>query len=89
MMRTEEEMYEIILGVARADERIRGVYLNGSRANPNAPKDIDDELMPESPEELREFILRIIRKPEEWTGRIRKSGSMHKKGFGERKGIGR
>lgn len=39
-MRTETEMMELILGVAREDDRIRAVYMNGSRANPNAPKDI-------------------------------------------------
>lgn len=38
-MRCEQEMYELILGIAKADERIRAVLLNGSRANPNAPKD--------------------------------------------------
>ena len=38
-MRSEAEMVELILGTARADERIRAVLLNGSRANPNAPKD--------------------------------------------------
>ncbi len=38
-MRTEKEMYDLILGVAN-DERIRAVYLNGSRTNPNATKDI-------------------------------------------------
>lgn len=39
-MRTEKEMFDLILGVAKADERIRAVYMNGSRANPNIPKDI-------------------------------------------------
>ena len=39
-MRSEKEMYELILNVARQDSRIRAVYLNGSRANPNVPKDI-------------------------------------------------
>lgn len=39
-MRTEEEMFRLILDTARADERIRAVYMNGSRTNPNAPKDI-------------------------------------------------
>jgi aminoglycoside 6-adenylyltransferase len=39
-MRSESEMYELILGIARADERIRAVVLNGSRANPNAPGDV-------------------------------------------------
>lgn len=38
-MRTEQEMFDLILGVARQDERIRAVILNGSRANPNAPRD--------------------------------------------------
>ncbi len=39
-MRTETEMMEMILGIAREDERIRAVIMNGSRANPNASKDI-------------------------------------------------
>ena len=39
-MRTEKEMYDLILETARQDERIRAVILNGSRANPNAPRDI-------------------------------------------------
>ncbi|MCE5235595.1 MAG: aminoglycoside 6-adenylyltransferase [Clostridiaceae bacterium] len=39
-MRTEQEMYDLILGVAERDARVRAVYLNGSRANPNAKKDI-------------------------------------------------
>ena len=39
-MRSEIEMMELILRVAREDERIRAVYLNGSRTNPNADKDI-------------------------------------------------
>lgn len=39
-MRTEQEMYDLILGVAREDERIRAVFMNGSRTNPNVPKDI-------------------------------------------------
>lgn len=38
-MRSESEMLDLILSVARADERIRAVVLNGSRANPNAPRD--------------------------------------------------
>ena len=33
-MRTEQEMMKLILGIANADERIRGVMLAGSRANP-------------------------------------------------------
>lgn len=39
-MRTEAEMYDLILNIAKDDERIRAVYLNGSRTNPNVPKDI-------------------------------------------------
>lgn len=39
-MRTEQEMYDLIIGTAKADERIRAVYMNGSRTNPNVPRDI-------------------------------------------------
>lgn len=39
-MRSEQQMLDLILATARADDRIRAVLLNGSRANPNAPKDI-------------------------------------------------
>jgi len=39
-MRSEQEMYDLILNTAREDERIRAVLLNGSRANPHAPPDI-------------------------------------------------
>lgn len=39
-MRTEKEMQELILNIAKQDERIRAVYMNGSRTNPNVPKDI-------------------------------------------------
>lgn len=39
-MRTESEMYDLILETARTDPRIRAVILNGSRANPNARRDI-------------------------------------------------
>lgn len=39
-MRNEEEMFELIISVAKNDERIRAVYMNGSRTNPNVPKDI-------------------------------------------------
>ena len=40
IMRSEREMYALIINTARNDERIRAVILNGSRANPNAPGDI-------------------------------------------------
>ncbi|MCD6289911.1 MAG: aminoglycoside 6-adenylyltransferase [Anaerolineae bacterium] len=35
-MRSEQEMYQLILETARNDERIRAVILSGSRADPNA-----------------------------------------------------
>ena len=38
-MRSEKEMYDLILGYANADENIRAVILNGSRANPNRKPD--------------------------------------------------
>lgn len=38
-MRSESEMLELILNVAQEDERIRAAILNGSRANPDAPRD--------------------------------------------------
>lgn len=38
-MRSEQEMLELIVGTAKSDERIRAVMMNGSRANPNAPRD--------------------------------------------------
>lgn len=39
-MRTEQEMYETILDIARKDDRVKAVYMNGSRTNPNASRDI-------------------------------------------------
>jgi aminoglycoside 6-adenylyltransferase len=39
-MRTEQEMYDLILEVAKKDDRIRAVYMNGSRTNPTVKKDI-------------------------------------------------
>lgn len=38
-MRSEQEMLELIVDTAKDDERIRAVIMNGSRANPNAPRD--------------------------------------------------
>ena len=38
-MRSEQEMLELIIDTAQADERIRAVIMNGSRANPNVPRD--------------------------------------------------
>ena len=39
-MRTEHEMFDMILDIAKRDNRIRAVYMNGSRTNPKVPKDI-------------------------------------------------
>ncbi|MCM1256719.1 MAG: aminoglycoside 6-adenylyltransferase [Roseburia sp.] len=39
-MRTEHEMYHLILETAKKDARIKAVYMNGSRTNKNAPKDM-------------------------------------------------
>lgn len=38
-MANAKNMFDLILSVAKSDERIRAVILNGSRANPNAPCD--------------------------------------------------
>lgn len=38
-MRSEQDMFELILNTARGDERIRAVILNGSRANPEVSRD--------------------------------------------------
>ena len=39
-MLSEQDMLELILNIAKSDERIRAVIMNGSRTNPHAPKDI-------------------------------------------------
>ena len=39
-MRNEKEMFDLILKTAQDDPRIRAVYMNGSRTNPNVKKDI-------------------------------------------------
>jgi aminoglycoside 6-adenylyltransferase len=38
--RTEKEIMDLIIGIAERDDRIRAVYMNGSRTNPNIRKDI-------------------------------------------------
>lgn len=38
-MRSEQEMMQMILDYAKNDDRVRAVGMNGSRTNPNAPKD--------------------------------------------------
>lgn len=44
-MRTEKEMFHIIINTAKSDERILAAYLKGSRANPNVPWDIYIRIM--------------------------------------------
>jgi len=39
LMRTEQEMMELILSFAKKDERVRAVVMRGSRVNINVPKD--------------------------------------------------
>ncbi len=39
-MRSDKEMYELLINEARADDRVRAVFMNGSRTNPNVPKDM-------------------------------------------------
>jgi len=39
-MRTEQQMLALIIRTAQNDERIRAVIMNGSRTNPDAPRDI-------------------------------------------------
>ncbi|MBP7687204.1 MAG: aminoglycoside 6-adenylyltransferase [Thermoflexales bacterium] len=39
-MRDEQAMLDLIINTAREDDRIRAVIMNGSRANPNAPRDL-------------------------------------------------
>jgi len=38
-MRNEKEIFDLILGFARADKRIRAVVMNGSRADKSVKKD--------------------------------------------------
>lgn len=38
-MRSERETLDLILNIAKQDDNIRAVIMNGSRVNPNAPKD--------------------------------------------------
>src|SRR6267143_1051330 len=40
IMRSEEEMLELIVSTAENDHRIRAVIMSGSRVNPNARRDI-------------------------------------------------
>ena len=39
-MRSENEMYNLVLEIAKNNVRIKVVYMNGSRINENVPKDM-------------------------------------------------
>ena len=39
-MRSQQQMMDLILEIARKDDRVRAVAMNGSRTNPAVPKDI-------------------------------------------------
>lgn len=39
-MRNEKDMYQLFLDIAEKDDHILAIYMNGSRTNVNAPKDI-------------------------------------------------
>lgn len=39
-MRTEQEMVDLIINTAKADDRIRAIYMGGSRTNPNVKPDM-------------------------------------------------
>jgi aminoglycoside 6-adenylyltransferase len=39
-MRSEQQMMDLIMNTAKNDDRVRGVIMGGSRANPNVKKDI-------------------------------------------------
>ncbi len=39
-MRNEQEMFDLIINTAKTDDRIRAVYLGGSRTNPNVKPDM-------------------------------------------------
>lgn len=70
--RDEKTMLELITSIARNDERIRAVIMNGSRTSPNAPKDIfqdydivylvtDVESFVSDPEWIKQFGDILIR----------------------------
>lgn len=39
-MRTEDEIMKLLINTAAQDERIRAAYLEGSRVNPDVPRDM-------------------------------------------------
>jgi aminoglycoside 6-adenylyltransferase len=65
-MRSEKEMMDLILETARKDERIRAVMMNGSRANPNAPRDFFQDY------DIVYFVTEMdsFKKDPSWIGRF-------------------
>lgn len=65
-MRTENEIYKLILDLAKKDDRIKAVYMNGSRTNENVPKDMfQDYDIVYVVEETKSFI-----EDREWSSRF-------------------
>ena len=62
-MRSEKEVYDIVLNFAQTDKRIRMVTLEGSRTNTNIPPAIADGLRGAS----------VLRRPEELRGPRRRT----------------
>lgn len=86
-MRSEEEMFRLIIDAAEEDDRVLAVYLKGSRTNPKVPKD-----------RYRDFdVMYVVKETESFirdTGWMKKFGKVVLKqeqnsafGYGERFGI--
>ena len=73
-MRSEEEMMELILTIAREDNRIRIAALEGSRTNVNIPKDTFQDY------DISYFVNRmeVFTEDDEWLGRFGKIIMMQK-----------
>ncbi len=73
-MRSEEEMMELILTIAREDNRIRIAALEGSRTNVNIPKDKFQDY------DITYFVNRmeVFTEDDEWLGRFGKIIMMQK-----------
>lgn len=65
-MRSDQQMLDLIVNTAQSDERIRVVIMNGSRANPNAPRDLFQDF------DIVYFVTDVIpfRYNEEWINRF-------------------
>lgn len=65
-MRSEREMLDLIVDIARSDERIRVAILNGSRTNPETPRDIFQDW------DVVYFVTDVapFRRNPEWIGRF-------------------